>query len=79
MKIKLDENIHVRLAGALVILGRDVDTVASEGPRGRRDHVFRMHVRPRARLPRASHPVDRAGFARCHDRHARARGRREAH
>ena len=31
MKVKLDENIPVRLAGELATLGHDVDTVASEG------------------------------------------------
>ena len=37
MKIKLDENIPVRLAGDLAILGHDVDTVASEGLKGKPD------------------------------------------
>ncbi len=37
MKVKLDENIPVRLAGELANLGRDVDTVASEGLKGRPD------------------------------------------
>ena len=37
MKIKLDENIPVRLAGELASLGHDVDTVASEGFKGRPD------------------------------------------
>jgi hypothetical protein len=31
MKVKLDENIPVRLADELLPLGHDVDTVASEG------------------------------------------------
>jgi predicted nuclease of predicted toxin-antitoxin system len=37
MKIKLDENIPVRLAGILASLGHDVDTVASEGLKGKPD------------------------------------------
>ena len=37
MKIKLDENIPVRLASALATLGHDVDTAASEGLKGRPD------------------------------------------
>jgi predicted nuclease of predicted toxin-antitoxin system len=37
MKVKLDENIPIRLAGELVTLGHDVDTVASEGLKGRPD------------------------------------------
>lgn len=37
MRIKLDENIPIRLAGALAALGHDVDTVASEGLTGRQD------------------------------------------
>jgi predicted nuclease of predicted toxin-antitoxin system len=37
MKIKLDENIPVRLTGELSPLGHDVDTVASEGLKGRPD------------------------------------------
>ncbi len=37
MKVKLDENIPVRLAGELSSLGHDVDTVASEGLKGRPD------------------------------------------
>lgn len=37
MKVKLDENIAVRLAGVLATLGHDVDTVASEGPKGKSD------------------------------------------
>ena len=37
MKVKLDENIPVRLAGHLAILGYDVDTVASEGLKGKPD------------------------------------------
>ena len=37
MKVKLDENIPVRLAGDLAILGHDVDTVASEGLKGKAD------------------------------------------
>jgi predicted nuclease of predicted toxin-antitoxin system len=37
MKLKLDENIPVRLAGDLSLLGHDVDTVASEGLKGRPD------------------------------------------
>ena len=37
MKIKLDENIPSRLAGELAILGHDVDTVASEGLKGKPD------------------------------------------
>lgn len=37
MKVKLDENIPVRLAGELATLGHDVDTVASEGLTGRPD------------------------------------------
>ncbi len=31
MKVKLDENIPVRLADELLPLGHDVDTVGSEG------------------------------------------------
>ena len=37
MRVKLDENIPVRLAGELSTLGHDVDTVASEGLKGRPD------------------------------------------
>lgn len=37
MKVKLDENIPVRLAGELGMLGHDVDTVASEGLKGSPD------------------------------------------
>jgi predicted nuclease of predicted toxin-antitoxin system len=37
MKVKLDENIPVRLAGVLATLGHNVDTVASEGLKGRPD------------------------------------------
>ncbi len=37
MKVKLDENIPVRLAGELMTLGHDVDTVASEGLKGKSD------------------------------------------
>ena len=37
MKVKLDENIPDRLFGVLAILGHDVDTVASEGLKGRPD------------------------------------------
>lgn len=37
MKVKLDENIPVRLAAELETLGHDVDTVASEGLKGRPD------------------------------------------
>jgi predicted nuclease of predicted toxin-antitoxin system len=37
MKVKLDENIPVRLADELLPLGHDVDTVASEGLTGRPD------------------------------------------
>ena len=37
MKVKLDENIPVRLADDLIRLGHDVDTVASEGMKGKPD------------------------------------------
>lgn len=37
MKVKLDENIPVRLAGVLATLGHEVDTVASEGLKGKSD------------------------------------------
>ena len=37
MRIKLDENLPVRIAEALTDLGHDVDTVASEGLTGRSD------------------------------------------
>ena len=37
MKVKLDENIPVRLVDELVRLGYDVDTVASEGLKGKPD------------------------------------------
>ena len=37
MRVKLDENIPVRLAGELSTLGHDVDTVASEGLKGKPD------------------------------------------
>jgi predicted nuclease of predicted toxin-antitoxin system len=37
MKVKLDENIPVRVAGVLGTLGHDVDTVASEGLKGETD------------------------------------------
>ena len=39
MKVKLDENIPARLAGDLAVLGHDVDTVASEGLKGKPDGV----------------------------------------
>jgi predicted nuclease of predicted toxin-antitoxin system len=37
MKVKLDENIPVRLVGELEALGHEVDTVASEGLTGKPD------------------------------------------
>jgi predicted nuclease of predicted toxin-antitoxin system len=37
MRVKLDENIPVRLAGELSPLGHDVDAVASEGLKGKPD------------------------------------------
>jgi predicted nuclease of predicted toxin-antitoxin system len=37
MRIKLDENLPVRLAGVLVSLGHDADTVSAEGLSGRAD------------------------------------------
>jgi predicted nuclease of predicted toxin-antitoxin system len=37
MKIKLDENLPVRLAGMLAGLGHDADTVFAEGLAGRSD------------------------------------------
>lgn len=37
MKVKLDENIPVRLADELGVLGHEVHTVASEGLKGRPD------------------------------------------
>lgn len=37
MKVKLDENIPVRLVGELATQGHDVDTVAAEGLKGRPD------------------------------------------
>lgn len=37
MKVKIDENIPLRLAAKLADLGHDVDTVASEGLEGRPD------------------------------------------
>jgi predicted nuclease of predicted toxin-antitoxin system len=37
MKVKLDENIPNRLADELAALGHDVDTVASEGLKGKPD------------------------------------------
>ena len=37
MKVKLDENIPVRLSDELALLGHDVDTVASEGLKGKSD------------------------------------------
>jgi predicted nuclease of predicted toxin-antitoxin system len=37
MRVKLDENISVRLAGELSTLGCDVDTVASERLKGKPD------------------------------------------
>ena len=37
MKVKLDENIPTRLVGELVKLGHEVDTVASEGLKGKSD------------------------------------------
>ena len=37
MRVKLDENIPVRLAGELSTLGHDVDTVTSEGLKGKPD------------------------------------------
>jgi len=37
MKVKLDENIPNRLADELATLGHDVDTVASEGLKGKPD------------------------------------------
>ena len=37
MKVKLDENIPARLAAVLTTLGHDVDTVTSEGLKGKSD------------------------------------------
>ena len=37
MKVKLDENIPNRLADELATLGHDVDTVDSEGLKGKPD------------------------------------------
>jgi predicted nuclease of predicted toxin-antitoxin system len=37
MRIKLDENLPIRLAQALAELGHDVDTVPAEGLAGRND------------------------------------------
>ncbi len=37
MKVKVDENIPVRLADELSLLAHDVDTVESEGLKGRSD------------------------------------------
>jgi predicted nuclease of predicted toxin-antitoxin system len=39
MNIKLDENLPLRLAGLLVTLGHDTDTVSSEGLSGAVDPV----------------------------------------
>jgi predicted nuclease of predicted toxin-antitoxin system len=39
MRIKLDENLPVRLAGVLASLGHDVDTVSAEGLSGQEDSV----------------------------------------
>ena len=51
MKIKLDENIPVRLAGELASLGHDVDTVASEGFKGRPDSDVWSAARREERCP----------------------------
>ncbi len=49
MKVKLDENIPLRLISVLATAGHEVDTVASEGLRGR----------PDADVWRAAHGGDR--------------------
>ena len=64
MKVKLDENIPVSLAEALVSLGHDVQTVIGQGLTGRADAVaFRVHVELEY-LPSAS-----IGQMRCLNRH----------
>lgn len=40
MKIKLDENIPLRIKTALTDLGHDVDTVVEEGARGASDQMI---------------------------------------
>ena len=50
MKVKLDENIPVRLADELLPLGHDVDTVASEGLTGGPDSDVWSAARREERL-----------------------------
>jgi hypothetical protein len=51
MKIKLDENIPVRLAGMLAPLGHDADTVFGEALAGSPTRRFGALRAPAARLP----------------------------
>ena len=50
MKVKLDEHIPLRLAGALAALGHQVDTVASEGLTGRADSEIWSAARRESRF-----------------------------
>ncbi|MCC6474581.1 MAG: DUF5615 family PIN-like protein [Burkholderiales bacterium] len=51
MKVKIDENIPARLAAELVGLGHDVDTVASEGLKGKPDGDVWSAAQGERRLP----------------------------
>ncbi len=65
MKVKLDENIPDRLISVLANEGHDVDTVASEGLRGRPDgEIWISHYSPIENC--AFDDGDRKGFATAH-------------
>ena len=50
MRVKLDENLPERLAGALLELGHDVDTVIQEGLQGQEDEELWPKVQAASRL-----------------------------
>jgi len=50
MKIKLDENIDVRLAPIIAAAGHDVDTVKAEGLSGKPDETIYEPCRADARV-----------------------------
>lgn len=50
MKIKLDENLPLRLSSVLRNLGHDVDTVSDEGLRGRADQEIWEATQSEARF-----------------------------
>jgi predicted nuclease of predicted toxin-antitoxin system len=60
MRVKLDENIPVRLAGELSTVGHDVDTVASEGLKGKPDSDVWSAARREERFL-----ITQAGFLGC--------------